>query len=422
MLTAIKNGIITCYTREEKTTHPVLLHFALGLSAIILGVFVDCSLLLLEEFHHLRSRYNGNGNKLLRACFSGISWTAVAIAVVVVVITLGFTFRTATYELTYLVIVIGLCPVVTHLMILPTKSEVYVSTVLEEKESYVGQSLAWSYYFNYLDKAVSAFKGLAQDQGEHVCLSLNKLIVLISNDGTTRDLQYLDGKIKNLGEISVDQYQFPVYRLKYRNGTEYTCSIIYAKQPLEALYQMNQYERCKALQKRELEHQVTFFYKTLSEILKDPFDVEYRDKCILVPINVKCLAKNGSLVEVIMQKVMSCDFKIDLEENVSEYEGIMSRKGKGPRIVKAAKDIKNRRQVSLETGFQEDKVCELEYKSDNSKGMTGHEAKLVEHEYGSEESLKIGRHKFEFDENKKAVKKHPEEAKSLFSSGVIVSS
>lgn len=262
-LAAIKNGTIKCYPRTEKRTYPVLLHFALGLAAIILGTFVDCSLLVVEEIYHFRSRYDSDIKKLWQACFSGLSWTAVTLAVAVIVILLTITFRNATYELTYLVIGIGVGPLVTHLLSPPTKSQVHVSTILDESQSHVGQILAWSYYLHYLDNPLSTFKRHSLDQGEHVSLSLDKLILLISLDcSITENLEYQDGTVKKLCEIY--EYQFPVYKLIW-NSKEYIFAIEYAKQPLETLYQMSQCAYSSvASQKSKLEYEVEFLYGTLS--------------------------------------------------------------------------------------------------------------------------------------------------------------
>ncbi len=181
-LKAISNGSTQCYTMEKKETYPVLFNLCLGLVGIILGTFVDRLALLSEEIFHFNKRYKRKFWKMVKACFGGIWWRAVltplGILILIIVVTLSlkkatFGFKHATYILSG----IGVGPLVMHLLNFNSQSEVHISTILEEKETYV----AWSYYFNYLDHALPKFQEVfpggisVQDEEEKVRLNHNRV-------------------------------------------------------------------------------------------------------------------------------------------------------------------------------------------------------------------------------------------------------
>jgi hypothetical protein len=317
-----KNTTNVCYRKEEKLTFSGLFTTALGLFGVVLGTLVDRLSLIAEERHHLHQRYGGSRKKMIKACFSGILWGPViallGLAAIILVILIFVTGK-PWLELSYLVYIcsgIGVGPLVMHLLSLNTQSEVHISTILEEKETYVANGLAWSYYFNYLANAVPKFEEkvpnnscnpVQLNDGQVVQLNSNKLILLISHDCTTDDLAKLDDKISKRGTFSIGKYKFPVYCLTYNNHDYCTYVIKYVKQPLETLKNMSRYKIIKALDEKQLEYQVKLLCRTLSEILKDPFNNKCKDKCILVAMKANSTKNlnNGGLVNVIMQEVQA---------------------------------------------------------------------------------------------------------------------
>ncbi|CAB4029300.1 stimulator of interferon genes [Paramuricea clavata] len=328
-----KNTTNVCYKKEGKLTFSGLFATVLGLFGVVLGTLVDRLSLIAEERHHLQERYDGSRKKMIKACFSGILWGPVFVLLgltFVIVVILIFTTGKPWLELSYLVYIfsgIGVGPLIMHLLNLNTQSEVHISTILEEKQIYVANGLAWSYYFNYLDKALPKFnEKLANNscntveykKGQHVDLSSNKLILLISHDCTTRDnLTKLDNKIRKLGTFSNRKYKFPVYKLTY-NDCNYVYAIQYVEQPLQTLKKMStlQSESIKALDEKQCDYQVKLLCRTLSAILKNPDNTECEDTCILVATkaNSRESLNNGGLVNVIMQEVKAN------ESGTLEYE------------------------------------------------------------------------------------------------------
>ncbi len=328
MLEAIQNGSIIIYTRDEKETYPVLFSLGLGLLGIILGTFVDRFSLVFEELCHFKSRYNRSVVKLFKACFSGISWPAVLVIVLFAAICLIALARKTSFKLEYLIYIlggIGVNPLVIHLLNLNTQSEVDVSRLLEEKGLYPANTIAWYYYFQYLNKALPIFnesfadsddipvqvQGTGQGSSDEtvqpkVQLSLKKLILVISHDCKMKEnLNELDNHIRKITVISNKGYNFPVYGLTSK-GKEHNYVILYAKEALETLKEMSKPERIKAIHENQCEHQVKLLCGTLvSDILTDPLDQECSDKCIVVPIMAKSASslQNGGLVKIIMTKV-----------------------------------------------------------------------------------------------------------------------
>ena len=312
------DGSIKCYIEEDKETYPVLFNLCFGLLAIILGTFVDRLSLVFEEAIHFNTRYKRNACKMLKACFSGIVWPAVLplFGILILIITAILLSKKVKLELhvTYILSGIGVGPLVMHLLNMNTQSDDHVSTILEEKQTFVANGLAWSYYFNYLDNALPKFKEKfpntnanipVQDQGQDVRLSSNKLILLISHDCvTTENLENHDNTIKKLGEIHHGKFRFPVYRLTYccKHNRHVIKDVM---QPLHTLQKMSEKERIKALSENKLEYQVEMFYDTLSSILEKPFNNDFKEMCILVPIQAKStrILQNRGLVRFIMHEI-----------------------------------------------------------------------------------------------------------------------
>jgi hypothetical protein len=341
-----RNTTNVCYRKEGKLTLSGLFTTALGLFGIVLGTLVDRLTLIAEENHHLHQRYGGSRKKMIKACFSGIVKGPViallSLAAIIVIILILVTGK-PWLELSYFVYVfsgIGVGPLVMHLLNLNTQSEVHISTILEEKETYIANGLAWSYYFNYLAKVLPKFQSrfpdnirtsVLQHQGSHVRLSLNKLILLISYDCETEEnLEEQDNKITRERVIEDGVYRFPVYSLPY-NDKVYRFVIKYVTQPLETLEKMSKYERIKALQEKQRDYQVQLLYRTLSEIVENPLHKECKEKCILVPIKANSIASlnNGRLVNAIMHKVKADE---STPEHVDGFEIIPStQKTKQPK-------------------------------------------------------------------------------------------
>ena len=116
MLAKIENGSITCYTREEKEeiNSSVLLNIALGLLGIVVGILCRRLSLFFEELFHLKGRYNGNIIELMKACFSGISWLAVATVALLNVITISVVMskQESSLEHEHVILILGGGPLV----------------------------------------------------------------------------------------------------------------------------------------------------------------------------------------------------------------------------------------------------------------------------------------------------------------------
>ncbi|CAB4025137.1 stimulator of interferon genes -like [Paramuricea clavata] len=320
--TTQKNTTDVCY-RKWKSDKFDLLATALGLFSIVLGVLVDRLTLIAEERHHLHQRYDGSCEKMIKACFSGISWGLViallglaAIIVVIRIITTGM----PRFELRYLVYIcsgIGVGPLIMHLLSLNTKSEVHISTILEEKGMFVANGLAWSYYFNYLQQALPKFNETINCSFpvpyEHIRLSLDKLLLLIPLDGYVKgDLKEVDGKIEKLFDTGNEQdpFHFPVYRLTLSDREHKYFAMQYVKEPLNILREVSTLpEQENAVLKRQpcIKNEVKLLYRMLYGILKDQVDQNFRGTCILVPIGSSDGLENGGLVRLIMNRVQhSC--------------------------------------------------------------------------------------------------------------------
>ena len=311
-----KNSTNVCYIRKEKLGFPGLFTTALGLFGVVLGTLVDRLSLVNEERHHLKQRYGGSWRKMIKACFSGIFWGPV-IALLgstgLIVVILIFTTNKPWFELNYLVIIfsgIGVGPLIMHLLNLNSQSEVHISTILEEKGIYIG--LAWSYYFNYLKQALPLFEQATKSKFpfpyQHITLTSNKLLLLILHDGYMKEnLNDLDSKIEKLFDTGNDQdpFRFPVYRLTVRENKQCYCAIQYIKEPLKTLREMSQLEVIEAVKGKTYEEEIRLLCRTLSGILCNPPDIDFREMCMLVPVKADKLEslKNGGLAKCIMGMV-----------------------------------------------------------------------------------------------------------------------
>jgi hypothetical protein len=416
-----KNRTNVCYRKEEKLTFGGLFSTALGLFGVVLGTLVDRLSLIAEERHHLQERYDGSRKKMIKACFSGILWGPViallGLAAIILVILIFVTGK-PWFELSYLVYIfsgIGVGPLVMHLLSLNTQSEVHISTILEEKQTNVANGLAWSYYFNYLEIALPKFnEKIPKDpnnscnvvqlkKGQHVDLSSNKLILLLSHDCTTADnLAELDDKIIKQGEISNGKYIFPVYELTY-NYCKYRYVIKYVMQPLETLERMSQYGNIKApLDEKQLEYQVKLLCRTLSEILENPPNKECKEKCILVAMKANSIKSlnNGGLVNVIMQEVQADES--NALEHVDGFVQVPPRqKTKQPKTIKDDTRNKNKKsdiKLQLIKNIEENidtpctdqrkasKVSRQEVGYENGASTSGDNLEMVDIANGSQQS------------------------------------
>ena len=322
-----KNTTNECYIKEERLGFSGLFATALGLFGVVLGTLVDRLSLINEERHHLYQRYRGNRKKMVKACFSGISWGPVfallGSTAIILVILIVLTDK-PWFELEYVVYIfsgIGVGPLIMHLLNLNTQSEVHVSAVLEEKGLYIPYGLAYSYYYNYLTEALPKFKEITSSRfhasHEHVRLASNKLLLLLPHDCyMTEDLNDLDNKIIKLFDIGNDHdpFRFPVYRLESRQGIHYQFAIQYVKEPLKTLLNMSNLQESEAVKKITLEVEIKLLCRELSRILNDPPDPVFRETCTIVPILAKNLSslKDGGLVGCILSIVQSSyDTQVD---------------------------------------------------------------------------------------------------------------
>ena len=317
-LTAVRNETNKICRQEEKTSHQILIWSGIALLSVVLGTFLHCLSFVFEEVFHLKSHYNGKMTEMSKACFGGVSWLAVTFFIIISTVNISISLRQDQFETKYLLALlfgIGLMPLTMQYLFNPKKSDVLISTILEEKETRPGQILAWLYYFIYLKNELPIFTSMcftshsitkAGPATHDLPLLLSeKLILLVSTDCVTIDeLQQLDDKITKVKEIFHGGYTFPVYELAYE-GIKHRFVIKSVTQPLRALYQMSYRSSVKAVHNGELHREVKFFYKTLSDILKmSLLDGECYKKCILVPIPGSARSfQNGTLVDLIMHQV-----------------------------------------------------------------------------------------------------------------------
>ena len=318
-----KNTTNACYKKEKKLTFSSLFTTTLGLFSIVVGTLIDRLSLLVEEHRHLNERYGGSWRKMIKACFSGIIWRSVCalllLTSIIHVIIITTTDR-PWFELTYLVYTfsgIGVGPLIMHLLNLNTESEVYISTILEEKGTYVANGLAWSYYFNYLEQALPKFKDAVRSRlpspYENITLSSPKLLLLIPFDWPIEDdLNNIDDRIEQLFhlETSENSFRFPVYHLS-AHGKYF--AIQYVEGPLKALRKMGFVEGIEAVKRKTFHKEVEVLYRTLLQILEDPPEETIKETCILVPIKAgrQERLQNGELGKCIIEVVKRSSTQAD---------------------------------------------------------------------------------------------------------------
>ena len=144
---------------------------------------------------------------------------------------------------------IGVGPLIMRLLNLDTRSEVHNSSAIDEKQTNVGQTRAWFYYnshikkllFKLVEKVPSKTCTVVLDNGTQVCLSSNKLVLLvISDSGEEVILTEETNWITRLGQITLDQagaHIVSVYSFAHNDG-EKIYMLQNAKQPLDVLEAM----------------------------------------------------------------------------------------------------------------------------------------------------------------------------------------
>ena len=294
-----------CYKREKKRTASGVFMTALTLLGVVVSTVVARLSLVAEECFHVRERYEGNGRKMMKAsCFGGISCLGIgALLVLSILICVPFVIHQAkpVFELSYLAYIssgIGVGPLMVILLNLDqhTESEVYISTLLEEKGLNVGNELARAYYFNHLRQALEKFHHIIV-QLENERLSLKKLLLLITlND--MDDLSKIDTKVERLDDIVEDGWSFPVYGLTVDKHKQEVFAIEYVRKPLEILRYMKLLNGFET-KRTTFDEEVKLFCRTLSKSLEP----EVQKMCVLVPIAEKDNLKNGGLVACIMEVV-----------------------------------------------------------------------------------------------------------------------
>ena len=303
-----KNTTNVCYRKEKKMSFSSMFATMLSLIGIVLSTLVDRLSLVAEERHHVDRRYGKSWKKMFKACFSGILWGPVFFLLaftVIVVIILIITTGKPWFELQYLVYIfsgIGVGPLVMLLLNLNAQCEVHISTILEDKGTCVANVLAWSYYFNHLEKELPEF-----DQTNTLPdLSLDKLLLLIPlNCFTVEDLTELDRNITK-SACANSQSPFQVYDLKVNKNVHECYAIQYVNEPLQTLKKMADSDGIRAVTQKTLEQEVKLFCRTLDDILKNPRDQRCQERVVLVPFNAKNMRtdlQNGGLVGCIVEKV-----------------------------------------------------------------------------------------------------------------------
>ena len=320
-----KNTTNVCYKKEKKLTLSGLFTTALGLFSVVVGTLVDRLLLLAEERHHRHERYDGSWTKIIKASFSGIVWGPVVVLLLltfIIYVILILTTDRPVFELSYLVYIfsgIGVGPLIMRLLNLNTESEVYISTILEEKGTYVANGLAWSYYFNYLEQALLTFKDIVKSPlpspHNNIQLSSDKLLLLVPLDcHIVDDLNRIDNQIERLvyPENSQNSFNFSVYRLR-DDGEDKYFAIQYVEAPLKALRRMSLFEEIEAVKRKNCHKEVKLLYTKLFEILADPVEQNIKGTCIVVPIKAEDSEslQNGGLVRCIMKVVNRSRTQID---------------------------------------------------------------------------------------------------------------
>ena len=314
-----ENGTDICYRKREKLAFPSLFTAALGLFGIVLSTLVDRLSLVAEERHHLNERYDGSRVKMIKACFSGISWgpviSLISLAAVIVVLIILLT-NIPWFELRYLAYIfsgIGVGPLIMQLLNLNTQSEVHISMILEKREMYVANGFAWYYYYNHLRCELQKFHKAMSSQPPKMELSLDKLVLLMplnSDINSIVDLIALDERIEIVNNRrGVNAFRFPVYGCVVDGFESRYFAIHVVQDPLLVLRQMGESSRVKSVTIKTYKDEVKLLYRTLRQILKEPpsTDNEIARTGVLVPITVRNGEEesfgNGGLVRCILNEV-----------------------------------------------------------------------------------------------------------------------
>ena len=314
----IRNEKLRVCTIKERDGLSVLYNTCWGLTGIVVGTLWDRICLLCEESFHCESRYSGKKWKTIKACFKGIFkkgfFTCAAFLVFFLLIIPFFTeISFKTNHVIYMTSGIGIGPLMLRLLNLDTQSEVQISKIMEEKQTNVGETFSWFYYYYYLEKALPKLVFheddtfvLDHDPENVVRVDSKKPILLVMLDGKTEHtLKEEIDKITRLGQINGEEYQFSVYRLKH-NDTEYTYIIQYVEEALKFLYRMKSSDETNAINKADWTYQVKLFYQTLSTtILKSPPHPLLIDSFVVVPVSDESSIKNGGLIKLILHKINS---------------------------------------------------------------------------------------------------------------------
>ncbi|XP_046847787.1 uncharacterized protein LOC124441376 [Xenia sp. Carnegie-2017] len=248
---------------------------------------------------------------MVKSCFSGIHWKPVYLIVILsalfaMCLTL---FRVSAgkpwFELKYLAYIIGgigVGPLVEYLLNLNTQSDVFMSTILEENQTYVANGIAWQ-YFIYLKQALPVFKKAASSLN----LNKNKLILLIPLDCHTEDdLSKVDNKIFKVKETGRhgDAFRFKLYDLSV-GSKKRRFAIQYVKEPLNTLKEMCLMKDGQAVTHDNLNEQVKLFQRTLFDIFNHQLRKVYKEACLFVSFDCEELEflKNGGLAKVIFDGV-----------------------------------------------------------------------------------------------------------------------
>ena len=303
---AQKNATNYCYRKAKELTLSSLFTVVLGLFGLVLGVLFDRLSLVAEEQSHVRERYEGKPTKMIKACFSVIAWSPVIVLLLLTSILFAVIIHITDrpwFDLSYLIYIssgLGIGPFIINMLHLNTESKAYISTLLEKKKLFVAYELAQSYYHKDLQKTLEKFKRTVHTTRHvNLSLSLKRLLLLITLDCVTDDLDKLDDKIYKIPDNDNDLKPFPVYRLTVTQEVQKVFAIQYVKKPLEALKYMKPRNTNEAHGRTTCAEEVKLLYRTLSELLNS----SEQQNCLLVPIAESGNFLNGGLVKCIMKVV-----------------------------------------------------------------------------------------------------------------------
>jgi hypothetical protein len=331
--------LIIVYGCVENTE--VLINLGFALLGVILAPIFRCLCIFVEELFQFQrqSRSKRNILKLLKQCFSGISWKPVIAVVLIDVIPCALV-KKSSFGLEDAICIlsgIGVGPLVAYLLKLNAQSDVDLSRLLEGRRLHPAYTLAWNYYINYLEKALPVFsrrfsdsnspvQGQSSDefsdhdtQGQSKIQLSSKKLILLFSDNYKKEIEFvdLDNHISKISDIYVGGYKFPVYGLQY-NGNEYKYVILYAEEPLESIKRMRDFGRSKRVYVDQVKDQVKLLYRALvSEILVE--DDYCRNKCIPVLMSAAQSLENGGLVEQIMYYVRTDHCASNAKEHTKSH-------------------------------------------------------------------------------------------------------